>query len=111
MTGGGVSLDILKIEELISKINIDRQKIIDITLASIALEQDGLARIIKAEGDKLKQMMNRKNSCLTPEEFIAVNESVQKTLREVSKKEMLLESRIQNVINLIEKAKQLYDKK
>lgn len=91
---------------MLSKIIIDRQKIIDITLASIALEQDGMAKIIKAEGDKLKQMMNRTNYNLSPQEFIAINESVQKTLKEVSKKEMLLDDRMQNMLELIEKVKQ-----
>lgn len=102
-----MNLDISKVETLLSKINIDRKKIIDIALASIALEQDGLSRIVKAEGDKLKQIMSKKNSSLNPEEFLAINESIQKTLREVSKKEMLLDHRIQNIIDLIEKAKKL----
>jgi hypothetical protein len=106
MLRGVRNLNILKLEEMLSKINIDRQKVIDITLASIALEQDGMAKIIKAEGEKLKQMMNRKNYNLSPQEFITINESVQKTLKEVSKKDMLLEGRIQSLIELIEKVKQ-----
>jgi hypothetical protein len=73
MLRGVRNLNILKLEEMLSKINIDRQKVIDITLASIALEQDGMAKIIKAEGEKLKQMMNRKNYNLSPQEFITIN--------------------------------------
>lgn len=111
MKWGGENLDIFKFEELLSKINLDRQKIMDMTLASIALEQDGIANIIKAEGDKLKQMMNRKNYCLSPKEFIAINESVQRTLKEISKKEMLLECRTQNIIDMIEKINQMKDDK
>jgi hypothetical protein len=102
-------LDILKFEDLLSKIHLDRQKIMDVALMSIALEQEGIAHIVKAEGEKLKQMMNRKNYNLSPQEFIAVNESVQRTLKEISKKEMLLECRIQNLIDLIEKVKQVKD--
>jgi hypothetical protein len=102
-------LDILKFEDLLSKIHLDRQKIMDVALMSIALEQEGIALIVKAEGEKLKQMMNRKNYNLSPQEFIAVNESVQRTLKEISKKEMLLECRIQNLIDLIEKVKQVKD--
>jgi hypothetical protein len=104
-------LDILKFEDLLSKIHLDRQKIMDVALMSIALEQEGIALIVKAEGEKLKQMMNRKNYNLNPQEFIAVNESVQRTLKEISKKEMLLECRIQNLIDLIEKVNQVKGEK
>jgi hypothetical protein len=104
-------LDILKFEDLLSKIHLDKQKIMDIALMSIALEQEGIALIVKAEGEKLKQMMNRKNYNLSPQEFIAVNESVQRTLKEISKKEILLECRIQNLIDLIEKVNQVKGEK
>jgi hypothetical protein len=105
MKEGGENLDILKFEELLSKIHIDKQKIMDIALMSIVLEQEGMAHIVKAEGEKLKQMMNRKNYNLSPQEFIAVNESVQRTLKEISKKEMLLEFKFENILELLDKTK------
>lgn len=61
---------------------------ISLILVSIALEEIALSHIINAEGEKIQKAIAVSN-CV--DQLINVNASVDKTLRNVIKKEILLE--------------------
>lgn len=85
------------IPDIKPNINLKREDVINLLLASIALEEIGLSHIINAEGEKLQKAIEQ-SKCL--EELLAVNASVEKTLRTIIKKEMLLQFKLENVLEI-----------
>ncbi len=72
-------------------------------LESIALQEAGLAHIINAEGEKIQQaiaMAAAEGSTVTIADLIAVNQSVADTLIKVTKLEMVLEFKLEEVNRL-----------
>lgn len=81
-------------------INIDRKDAINLLLASIALEELSLAHIMNAEGEKLQKVIGDDDS--TFDDLMEANKSVERMLRNVIKKEMLLQFKLEDVIELID---------
>ncbi|MFY0783434.1 hypothetical protein AB1K18_24690 [Peribacillus simplex] len=89
-------------------ISITTAQTIPLLLSSIALEELALAHIVNAEAEKLQFVLGTlpTGTALSPAvvslaELFAVDSSVQRTLRDVIKKEMLLEFKFENVLDLI----------
>lgn len=84
-------------------ITLTRDDAINLLLASIAMEELGLAHIINAEGEKIQYALGTIPG-LTPASTLAnileVNESVQDTLSLAVKKEMLLNSKLKQVTQI-----------
>ncbi|WP_210367631.1 hypothetical protein [Bacillus sp. REN3] len=82
---------------------------VPLLLASIALEELSLAHIMNAEAEKLQFILGTLEGttvALSPAEvsvgdLLDANNSVQRTLRDVIKKEMLLEFKFENILDLI----------
>jgi len=85
-------------------ISVDRDDVINLLLASIAFEELGLAHIINAEGEKIQFSLGtlpgspRHRSL---EEILKVNENVQDTISTIIKKELILDSKLKHVIDII----------
>lgn len=100
-----------EIPDMKPKIEICREDVINLLLASVAMEELGLAHIINAEGEKIqcitedcdedKDGKDGKHNKL--EDLLEINKSVQITLRDVIKKEMLLEFKFENILDLMNK--------
>lgn len=89
-------------------ISVSVEQTIPLLLSSIALEELALAHIMNAEAEKLQLVLGTLPGAtpLSPAvvslaDLLAVNSSVQRTLRDVIKKEMLLEFKFENVLDLI----------
>lgn len=65
-------------------------------ILSIALEEIGLSHIINAEGEKIQNVALDPGS--TPADLVAVNESVERTLRTVIKSQIVTEFKLQEAI-------------
>jgi hypothetical protein len=87
------------IPNITPNITVNREEVINLLLASIALEELGLAHIINAEGEKLQAVINSKNPSLC--DLLAIDKSVDKVLKDVIKKEMLLQFKFENVLELL----------
>lgn len=93
-------------------IDICRDDVIDLLLASIALEEIGIAHIINAEGEKIQCITDEcgedgksGHHCVKLEDLLEINKSVQTTLKDVIKKEILLEFKFENILELMCKDK------
>lgn len=102
--GGEQYMSMPNIPEISPKININMEEVINLLLASIAMEELGLAHIINSEGEKI-QCITDDGKCCKLDELVEIDKSVQKTLKTVIKKEMLLEFKFENILDLIEKHK------
>lgn len=88
------------IPDITPSIKIKREEVVNLLLASIALEELGLAHIINAEGEKIQAVVNQRGCTLNS--LLCIDKSVDKVLRDVIKKEMLLQFKLQDVLDLID---------
>lgn len=86
------------IPDIDPKITLDRCKTIELLLSSIALEEISLSHILNAEGEKLQLFLKTDPKCL--DDFIKINDSVNKTLRTIVKSQILLHFKLEDVISL-----------
>lgn len=94
------------IPDISPKISIDREDVINLLLASIALEEIGLAHIINAEGEKIQFAIGKLNEApphlpTTTDLILKINDSVNHTLTSTIQKELLLDNKLKQVIELI----------
>jgi hypothetical protein len=88
-------------------IDIDRTDVINLLLASIAFEELGLAHLINAEAEKIQAVLgtleggNSFSNCSIGD-LLLINKSVRKTLEDIIKKEMLLQFKLENVLEIPE---------
>ena len=87
-------------------INIDREKVIDLLIASVALEELGLAHIVNAEAEKIQFVLGtlektEKEEPPTIDELLEINKAVERILKKVIAKEIILEFKLQDAIDLI----------
>jgi hypothetical protein len=75
------------------------QSINDI-IESIALEEAALAHILNAEGEKIQKVVNDK--CTSVEGILNVNKSVNETIKNVIKMQILLQFKLENAQKLVE---------
>ncbi|GAB2540993.1 hypothetical protein [Gracilibacillus alcaliphilus] len=95
------------IPNITPEIAIDRNDVINLLLASIALEELGLAHIINAEGEKIQYVLGTltdSSDMTNPnlDDLLTINDSVQSTLEVILKKELLLQTKLKNVIEIID---------
>lgn len=87
-------------------IDIDREQVINLLLASIALEEISLAHIVNAEAEKIQAILGTLED--GPEGVVATtigdlydaNRFAEKMLRTVIKKEMLLQFKLEDTIDM-----------
>ncbi len=83
-------------------IKISLEDTIELLLASIAMEELSLAHIMNAEAEKIQEVV-KGCGCNKLADLLCIDKSVERILRDVIKKEMLLEFKFENVLELMEK--------
>ncbi|MGL4453063.1 MAG: hypothetical protein ACRCTZ_18030 [Sarcina sp.] len=89
-------------------IGVDIDDSINMLISSIALEEMGLSHIINAEAEKIQYILGTLDTVHdmggfkqhSVEDILRVNSSVDKTLREVLKNQMLLHMKFEDTIDL-----------
>ncbi|OEH84492.1 hypothetical protein BHU72_09810 [Desulfuribacillus stibiiarsenatis] len=92
------------IPDLKPEIDISREQVVNLLLSSIAFEELALAHIVNAEAEKIQSVLGtiKGQTVKNPkvEDLLAINKSVEKTLRNVIKKEMLLQFKLEDVMEI-----------
>ena len=85
-------------------ISINRSQVINLLLASIALEEIGLAHLINAEGEKLQAVLGTlpglSITATSISGLLSVNREVRRTLQTILKKQMLLEFKLEDILDI-----------
>lgn len=71
---------------------------LSLVIESVALEELALAHLINAEAEKVQKVAHPE-SCATPCEMVKVNKSVSNTLVNIIKLQMLLQFKLENVLD------------
>jgi hypothetical protein len=90
------------IPDIKPKIEISFEETIKLLLASIAFEELSLAHIMNAEAEKIQEIIK----CSTGNklhDLLCIDKSVERTLRDIIKKQILLEIKFENVLELMKK--------
>jgi len=93
------------IPDINPEITITRDDVTNLLLASIAMEELGLAHILNAEGEKIQYALgtlNEEDEPASIEDILTINDSVKDLLELSMKKEMFLESKLSKVTSMIE---------
>ncbi|MDD3164804.1 MAG: hypothetical protein PHS97_03005 [Oscillospiraceae bacterium] len=94
------------IPDVDASVSISIEDSVNLLLASVAFEELGLAHLINAEAEKLQYVLGtiegqtRLDPAPTLDELLQVNHSVDQTLRDIIKKEMLLEFKLEDVLTI-----------
>ena len=91
------------IPDIDATISINRNDVVNLLLASIAFEELGLAHIINAEAEKIQYILGTlleqtPTEPPTQDDLIKINKSVNQTLRTVIKSQMLLQFKLEDLI-------------
>lgn len=86
------------------KIEISFEETITLLLTSIAMEELSLAHIMNAEAEKIQEVV-KETKCHNLDDLICIDKSVEKMMRDVIKKEMLLEFKFENILELMDSKK------
>lgn len=78
-------------------IDLDREDVINLLLASIAFEELGLAHILNAEAEKMQKGIE--HACNIAD-LLELNYSAERLLKTIIKKEMLLQFKLENVLEI-----------
>lgn len=88
-------------------ISVTTAQVIPVLLSSIALEELALAHLVNAEAEKIQFVLGTLEtgnvlspSTITISNLLTINQSVSQTLKDVIKKEMLLQFKLENVLKI-----------
>ena len=94
-------------------IEVDIDDSINMIISSIAMEEIGLSHIINAEAEKIQYMLGTLETkhdlssarCYCVEDILKVNKSVDRTLRDVLKNQIMLHMKFEDSIDLYYKTR------
>lgn len=86
-------------------ITLSRDEVVNLLLASIAFEELGLAHVINAEAEKIQAAVGTlpesEAVAANISELLAINESANSVLKTVLKQQMLLQFKMEDVLDLV----------
>ena len=97
-------MSVPNIPDLNPEISICKKDAVNILLTSIGMEELSLAHILNAEAEKIQFALGTLEGCENPLNFCEikeVNEMANKMLKDVIKKEILLNMKLEDVIDII----------
>lgn len=85
-------------------INLNRADVVNLLLASVAFEELGLAHVINAEAEKVQSVLGTlpvvSLTATNIGQLLSVNQSVNRTLKTVLKTQMLLQFKLEDILDI-----------
>lgn len=100
---GEQSLSMPNIPGILPEFNLTRDEAITLLLASIAMGEMGLAHILTVEGEKMQHVLGLKTKNVSIGEIIAFNESVERVIQSVTRLQIILQEKLEQVLRLVPK--------
>lgn len=101
-----------KIPDLNPNVSIKKDDALTLLMTSIGMEEIGLSHIINTEGEKIQYMLGTLvdgdgNSIpapagITPQDVLKANKSVNGTLKNVMRNQLLLELKLEDIMDIID---------
>lgn len=91
------------------QINISTEEALNMLIASVAMEDMGLSNIINVQAEKMQYILEtlkeeeKENSGFTLKDINDVNKSLDKTLRNVISNQMLLQFKLEDILEMYSK--------
>ena len=103
-------MSVPNIPDVLPKIDLGRNDMINMLIGSIALEEIGISNILEAEGDKIQAFHGtiegqEVNSDVRIDDLERLDNIVNNTLDAITKKELLLLMKLQETEKVLEKNK------
>ena len=99
-----------KIPDMNPEVTVDREDAINLLLFSIGMEEIGLSHVINAEGEKIQYALGtlvdaagnevKPAEIATIEQVLNVNKSVNGTLKNVLRNQLLLQLKLEDVMDM-----------
>lgn len=86
------------VPDITPRITLKREEVIHLLLTSIAMEEISLSHIMNAEGEKIQRLLEKEKVCL--DDMLRVNKSVERMLRSIISKQILLQFKFDNILEL-----------
>ncbi len=78
------------------EIKLNKKEVIHLLMSSIALEEMSLSHLMNAEGEKIQHVLSKDPSL---HDLMHVNKSVERTMRNIIKQEMLLQFKFEDILD------------
>ncbi len=90
------------IPDICPKITLNREEAVTLLLASIAMEEMGLAHILNAEGEKIQKILESKSAGRADlGQIIAANQSIERVIKSITRLQLILAEKLETVAALI----------
>ncbi|WP_166246166.1 hypothetical protein [Paenibacillus turpanensis] len=85
------------VPDITPDIQLTRKEAVNLLLTSIAMEEIGMSHLLNAEGEKIQHVLAQQP---TARKLLQFNRGTERLLRNLVKKEMLLQYKMENVLDL-----------
>lgn len=86
------------IPDITPRIDLKREEVIHLLLTSVAMDEISLSQILNAEGENMQRLLERDHVSL--EDMIQMNRSVERMLRTMVGKQILLQFKLDQIMEL-----------
>lgn len=86
------------IPDITPRIDLKREEVIHLLLTSVAMDEISLSQILNAEGENMQRLLEREHVSL--EDMIQMNRSVERMLRTMVGKQILLQFKLDQIMEL-----------
>ncbi|EST53759.1 hypothetical protein T458_23645 [Brevibacillus panacihumi W25] len=86
------------IPDITPRIDLKREEVIHLLLTSVAMDEISLSQILNAEGENMQRLLEQDHVSL--EDMIQMNRSVERMLRTMVGKQILLQFKLDQIMEL-----------
>ncbi|MBU8715802.1 MULTISPECIES: hypothetical protein [Brevibacillus] len=86
------------VPDITPRITLKREEVFHLLLTSVAMEEISLSHIMNAEGEKIQRLLQKEEVCL--EDMLRINKSVERMLRSIISKQILLQFKLDNILEM-----------